>query len=315
MKTYVIKRLLQVIPVLFLIAGIVFFLLRLIPGDPAAIYVGANAEPGVVESIRREMGLDQPIYIQFFIWLSRVMRGDFGASIFYHLDVIQLILQRLPVTLTLGFLSMVFALLLAVPSGIMASVNQNSYKDYLFTLLAVMGISIPGFWLALMMVIFFSVKLGWFPATGYVSPFEHFLKGMHYLVLPCISQALLASAIIARMTRSTMLEVLRQEYMTTARGKGLPKVWVVGKHALKNAFAPTLTVIGFQLGNILGGAVITETIFSLPGIGQLIYTAIGQRDYPIVQGCILLTAFGFVIINLVVDLLYSYFDPRIVYEG
>ena len=265
MKTYVIKRLLQVIPVLLLIAGMVFFLLRLIPGDPAAIYVGANAEPGVVESIRREMGLDQPIYVQFLFWLSRVIRGDFGTSIVYQMDVVSLILQRLPVTLILGSLSMVFALLLAVPSGIMASANQNSYKDYLFTLLAVLGISIPGFWLALMLVIFFSVKLGWFPATGYVSPFEDFLRGIHYLILPCLSQALLASAIIARMTRSTMLEVLRQEYITTARGKGLPKIWVVGKHALKNAFAPTLTVIGFQLGNILGGAVIPRRSSAFPG--------------------------------------------------
>jgi len=315
MKTYVLKRVLQVFPVLLLIAVIVFFLLRMIPGDPAAIYVGPEAEPGVVESIRQEMGLDQPVYVQFFIWISRVMRGDFGTSIFYHMDVVQLILQRLPVTLILGFLSTVFALLLAVPAGILAAVNQNNYKDYLFTLLAVLGISMPGFWLALMMIIFFSVKLGWFPATGYVSPFEHFLEGMHFFVLPCISHALLASAIIARMTRSTMLEVLRQDYITTARGKGLPKVWVVAKHALKNSFAPTLTVIGFQLGNILGGAVITETIFSLPGIGQLVFTAIGQRDYPIIQGCILLTACGFVIINLIVDLLYSYFDPRIVYEG
>jgi len=314
-KTYVIKRLLQAVPVLLLIAIIVFFLLRLIPGDPAAIYVGANAEPGVVESIRREMGLDQPIYIQFFIWLSRVLRGDFGTSIVYQTEVVSIILQRLPVTLILGFLSMVLALLLAVPAGILASANQNSYKDYLFTLLAVLGISIPGFWLALMLVIIFSVKLGWFPATGFVSPFEDFLRGMQYLVLPCVSQALLACAIIARMTRSTMLEVLRQEFITTARGKGLPRIWVVGKHALKNAFAPTLTVIGFQLGNILGGAVITETIFSLPGIGQLIYNAIGQRDYPIIQGCILLVSFGFVLINLIVDLLYSYFDPRIVYEG
>ena len=184
MKTYVIKRLLQVIPVLLLIAVIVFFLLRLIPGDPAAIYVGANAEPGVVESIRREMGLDQPIYIQFFIWLSRVMQGDFGTSIVYHMDVVAIILQRLPVTLILGFLSMMLALLLAVPAGILAAANQNSYKDYLFTLLAVLGISIPGFWLALMLVIFFSVKLGWFPATGFVSPFEDFLRGMQYWSCP-----------------------------------------------------------------------------------------------------------------------------------
>ncbi|MGD8561926.1 MAG: ABC transporter permease [Desulfarculaceae bacterium] len=315
MKIYILKRIIQVIPILFLIALMVFILLRLIPGDPVLVMVGDQAEPGVVEALRHEMGLDQPIMAQFFYWLAHIAKGDFGKSIIYQMDVLDLIFQRLPVTLTFGLFSTLFALFLAVPSGIIAAVHQNTYKDYLFTLLAVFGVSVPSFWLALMFIIFFSVKLGWFPATGYVSPYTHFFEGMKYLILPCVSHGILTAAIIARMTRSTMLEVLRQDFITTAKGKGLPRYWIVYKHALKNAFAPTLTIIGFQLGNVLGGAVITETIFTLPGLGQLIYHSIGQRDYPVIQACILLTAVGFVFINLVVDLMYCYFDPRISYEN
>jgi peptide/nickel transport system permease protein len=314
MKIYILKRIILVVPVLFLIALMVFILLRLIPGDPVQIMVGDQADPAVLAAIRHEMGLDKPVMVQFFYWLARIAQGDFGQSTTYSMDVLELIWQRLPVTLTFGLFSTLFALLLAVPSGIIAAVHQNTYKDYLFTLLAVFGVSVPSFWLALMFVIFFSLHLGWFPATGYVSPYANFLEGIKYLVLPCVSHGILTAAIIARMTRSTMLEVLRQDYITTAKGKGLPKYWVVYKHALKNAFAPTLTIIGFQLGNILGGAVITETIFTLPGLGQLIYNSIGQRDYPVIQACILLTAVGFVFINLVVDMMYCYFDPRITYE-
>ena len=310
-----IKRLIQIVPTLLLIAVMVFFLIRLIPGDPALVLMGEQPDPVLLEAIRHEMGLDKPIYVQFLVWLSKMGRGDFGKSIVYKMEIIPLILQRLPVTLTFGGLSMLFAFLIAIPSGIIASVHRNTYKDYLFSFLAVLGVSIPSFWLALMFIVFFSVKLGWFPTMGYVSPFEDFFKGMHHLILPCISHGLLSAAIIARMTRSSMLEVLRQDYITTARGKGLPKFWIIYKHAFKNAFAPTLTVIGFQLGNVLGGAVIIETIFSLPGIGQFIYTAIGQRDYPVIQACILLTAVGFVLINIFVDLLYSYFDPRVRHEG
>jgi peptide/nickel transport system permease protein len=204
--------------------------------------------------------------------------------------------------------------MLAVPSGVLAAVNQNNYKDYFFTLVAVLGVSIPNFWLSLLFIIWFSMYLDWFPTTGYVSPLVDFWSWLHHLVLPAVSHGILTAAIVARMTRSTMLEVLRQDYITTAKGKGLPRRVVIIKHALKNAFAPTLTVIGFQLGNIFGGAIITETIFSLPGVGQLIYRSIGNRDYPVVQGSILLIAIAFIFINLIVDLCYSYFDPRIRYE-
>jgi len=314
-RVYIIKRILTIVPVIFLVSFIVFLLLHLIPGDPALVFVGEDADPGEVERIRFEMGLDQPLYVQFGTWFAKIIRGDFGESIIYQRPVIDLIWERLPVTLSFGFLALLISLILAIPSGILAAANQNTYKDYFFTLIAVLGISIPGFWLALIFIFTFSLKLGWLPAIGYVPLTQNFWGGLKYLILPSTSHAFLTAAIVARMIRSSMLEVLRQDFITTARGKGLPARWVIYKHALKNAFAPTLTVIGFQIGAVVGGSVIFETIFTLPGVGQMIYTAIGDRDYPVVQGCLLIVAFGFVLVNLIVDLLYSYFDPRITYEG
>ncbi len=314
MLVYAIKRSLTIVPVILLVSLIVFLLIHFIPGDPALVFVGEDAAPGEVERIRFEMGLDQPLYVQFGTWLAMVARGDFGESIIYQRPVIDLIWERLPVTLSFGFFSMLISLMIAIPSGILAAVNQNTYKDYFFTFIAVLGISIPGFWLALMFIFTFSLKLGWLPAIGYIPLTQDFWGGVECLILPSTAHALLTAAIVARMLRSSMLEVLRQDFITTARGKGLPERWVIYKHALKNAFAPTLTVIGFQIGAVIGGSIIFETIFTLPGIGQMIYTAIGDRDYPVVQGCLLVIAFSFVFVNLIVDLLYSYFDPRITYE-
>ncbi len=314
MRVYVIKRIMTIVPVIFLVSVIVFILIHFIPGDPALVFVGEDAAPGEVELIRVEMGLDKPLYVQFGTWLSKIVRGDFGESIIYQRPVINLLIERLPVTLSFGFFSMLISLLFAIPAGIMAAANQNTYKDYFFTLIAVLGISIPGFWLALMFIFIFSLKLGWLPAIGYIPLTQDFLGGLKCLILPSTAHAMLTAAIVARMLRSSMLEVLRQDYITTARGKGLPERWVIYKHALKNAFAPTLTVIGFQIGAVIGGSIIFETIFTLPGVGQMIYTAIGDRDYPVVQGCLLIIAFSFVLVNLIVDLLYSYFDPRITYE-
>jgi len=314
LRAHLIKRILTIVPVIFLVSLIVFLLLHLIPGDPALVYVGEDAEPGEIERIRFEMGLDRPLYVQFGTWFVKIIRGDFGESIIYQRPVIDLILERLPVTLSFGFFAMLISLMFAIPSGILAAVNHNTYKDYFFTFIAVLGISIPGFWLSLMFISTFSLKLGWLPATGYVPLTENFWGGVECLILPSTAHALLTAAIVARMLRSSMLEVLRQDFITTARGKGLPARWVIYKHALKNAFAPTLTIIGFQIGAVIGGSIIFETIFTLPGVGQMIYTAIGDRDYPVVQGCLLIIALSFVLVNLIVDLLYSYFDPRITYE-
>jgi len=209
---------------------------------------------------------------------------------------------------------MIFALLIALPSGVMAAVAHNTRKDYLFMLFSIVGVSLPGFWLGLMALLVFSVVLGWFPATGFVPMWEEFWIGLRFMVLPAISLGLFKAAVVARMTRSAMLEVMRLEYVTHAKAKGLSPFKVIFKHALKNAFAPTLTTIGIQYGMLLGGAVVTETVFSLPGLGKYLVVSIYNRDYPVVQGCILFIALVYVIINLIVDLFYGYFDPRIQYE-
>lgn len=313
MLKYIISRMLYFLPTLFLVAVMAFMLLHLIPGDPAVVMLGEDASPEQVAMTRKVLGLDKPLPIQFVTWLSNVFKGDFGQSIHTKRPVMQSIKERFPVTLTLTTLAMLFSLLIAVPSGIMASVYHNTRKDYLFMAITNLGVSIPGFWLGLMALVVFSVQLGWFPSTGYVAIWEDLWQGLRYMILPSITLGLFMAAVVARMTRSSMLEVNRLEYITHARAKGLSEWKVVLKHALKNAFAPTLTTVGIQYGRLLGGAVVTETVFSLPGLGKYLVVSIYMRDYPVVQGCILFIALIYAVINLVVDILYSYFDPRIEY--
>ena len=314
MLRYIVKRILYFIPTLLLVGLIVFFLVHFIPGDPAVVMLGEDASQEDLAALRIELGLDKPVAVQFFSWMGRVLRGDFGSSIHTKRPVIQSVRERFPVTITLTTLAMIFSLILAIPSGIMAAVYQNSRKDYLFMLASILGVSIPGFWLGLMALLIFSVNLGWFPCTGFVSIYEDVFEGLRYMILPSITLGLFMAAVVARMIRSSMLEVLRLEYVTHARAKGLSEWKVITKHALKTAFAPTLTTIGMQYGFLLGGAVVTETVFSLPGLGKYMLVSIYMRDYPVVQGCILFVAIVYGVINLVVDLLYSYFDPRITYE-
>jgi len=314
MIRYIARRLFYIIPTLLIVAFLVFFLIHLIPGDPALIILGENANPESVRVLRESLGLDKSLHYQFVIWLAKIAKGDLGISIFTKRPVIQSIVERFPVTLLLTTLALIFSLLLALPSGILAAVYHNTGKDYLFMLGAILGVSLPGFWLGLMALLIFSVQLRWFPSTGFVPIWEEFWGGLRYLVLPSITMGLYMAAVVARMIRSSMLEVLRLEYVTHARAKGLTEWKVITKHALKNAFAPTLTTIGIQYGMLLGGAVITETVFSLPGLGKYLVTAIHVRDYPVVQGCIFFVAFTYMIINLAVDMLYTYFDPRITYE-
>jgi len=246
--------------------------------------------------------------------MGRVLRGDFGVSIHSKLPVWDSITERFPVTLCITTLALLFSLLISLPSGILAAVQHNTRKDYLFMLGTILGVSIPGFWLGLISLLVFSVHLGWFPSTGFVPIWEEFWEGLRYLILPSVTLGLFMAAVVARMVRSSMLEVLRLEYITHARAKGLSEWKVITKHALKNAFAPTLTTIGTQYGMLLGGAVVTETVFSLPGLGKYLVVAIYMRDYPVVQGCILFIALVYVMINLLVDLLYGFFDPRIQYR-
>lgn len=308
---YVFKRLLYFIPTILLVALVVFFLIHLVPGDPAVVMLGEDATPAQVEATRKALDLDKPLPMQFAIWLGNALKGDFGVSIHTKIPVTQSIKNRFPVTFTLVTLAMIFSVLLAVPSGVLAAVFHNTNKDYLFMLGSILGVSIPGFWLGLVTLLIFSVNLGWFPSTGFVPIWENFWEGLRYMILPAFTLGLFMAAVVARMARSSMLEVLRLEYVTHARAKGLSERKVIIKHALKNAFAPTLTTIGVQYGMLLGGAVITETVFSLPGLGKYLVVSIFMRDYPVVQGCILFIALMNAVINLLVDSLYSYFDPRI----
>lgn len=314
MIKYCVKRIIYLIPTLMLVAIMIFSLIHLIPGDPASVMLGADATEEDLNAIRQELGLEKPIATQFGLWLGKVIKGDFGISIQTKIPVMQSIKERFSVTLILTTLAMIFSLIIAIPSGIMAAVYQNSRKDYLFMLGSILGVSIPGFWLGLIALLVFSVKLGWFPSTGFVSISENVLEGFRYMILPSITLGLFMAAVVARMIRSSMLEVLRLEYVTHARAKGLSEWKVITKHALKTAFAPTLTTIGIQYGFLLGGAVVTETVFSLPGLGKYVVVSIYMRDYPVVQGCILFIAIVYCVANLVVDLLYSYFDPRVRYE-
>lgn len=312
MIIYITKRILYLIPTLFLVALIVFLLIHLVPGDPAMI-MGQEATPWDVEAIRKELGLDRPLPMQFIHWIGNVLVGNFGISYHSKIPVIQSIKERFPVTFTLVTLAILFSLIISLPSGILAAVYQNTRKDYLFMLASILGVSLPGFWLGLMGLLVFSVHLGWLPSTGYVAIWEDFWEGLKYMILPSITLGLFTAAVVARMIRSSMLEVLRLEYITHARAKGLTEWSVINKHALKNAFSPTLTTIGIHYGMLLGGAVITETVFSLPGLGRFLVVSISMRDYQVVQGCILFIALVYMLINLIVDILYGYFDPRIRY--
>ena len=314
MISYILKRIFYFIPSLFLAALLIFSLVHLIPGDPALVMLGEAASPETAKALRETLGLDKPLPVQFALWIGKMIKGDLGISIHTKVSVVQSIQERFPVTLTLTTLAMLFSLLLSLPSGTLAAVYQNTSKDYLFMLASILGVSIPGFWLGLMSLLIFSVSLGWFPSTGFVPFWEDFWEGLRYMVLPSITLGLHMAAVISRMTRSSMLEVLRLEYITHARAKGLTEWIVIAKHALKNALGPTLTTIGLQFGVLLGGAVVTETVFSLPGLGKYLVLSIYARDYPVVQGCILFIALVYMVINLIVDILYVTFDPRITYE-
>ncbi len=303
---YIIRRLLIMLPVLLGISLIIFTIVRVIPGDPGYIMAGPHATKDQVEQIRAQLGLDKHPVTQYFIFLQKLFRGDLGTSTRTGLPVTKEIMARLPNTLLLALASILIATVFGVLTGIIAGVKQNSKFDYLSMLVALFGLSMPVFWLGLMLMLLFSIKLGWFPSVG-ADSFKH-------LVLPAITLGANSTAIIARMTRSSMLEVIRLDYIRTARAKGLPEKLVLSRHALKNALIPVVTVIGLQTGTLLGGAVLTEIVFAWPGIGRLLVEAILSRDYPVVQGVVLVVATMFIFVNLIVDILYSYLDPRIRYH-
>jgi peptide/nickel transport system permease protein len=302
------------IPVLSLVAVISFLLIHIIPGDPAAVMLGTDATPQEIAKLREDLGLNEPLHVQFYRWISKVLRGDLGDSFFMGRPVAVALAERLPATILLAVAALFFALLIGMPAGIIAAVKRGSIIDQLVMIIALIGVSLPSFWIGLNLILVFSVALRWLPSGGYVPLTENFFDGLRCLLMPAFALGFMQAALIARMTRSSMLEVLRQDYIRTARSKGLSERVVVGLHALKNAMIPILTVIGTAFGVLLGGAVIVETVFAYPGIGRLVVSAVQRRDYPVIQGALLLISSLYVLVNLLVDILYTLIDPRIKYN-
>ena len=311
MLKYTLHRIALAIPTLLIVAVIVFVLMRLIPGDPAQLMLGDLENPRALEQMRRDLGLDKPVLAQFAIWLKRVVAGDLGNSIAQQRPVMEMLVSGFGVTASLVIPAVVIASLLAIPLGMVAAWKQNTVTDAAVVTAAIVFLSIPSFWLGLLFLLFFGLKLDLLPVVGYVSMFENFTEGLRYLLMPVTALALIETGVLIRMARSSTIEVLRLEYITHARAKGLRELTVANRHALKNAMAPTWTMIGLTLGSLLGGAVVTETVFTLPGIGRLLVDSIFARDYPVVQGCLLFVTLIYVLVNLLVDLCYPLFDPRV----
>lgn len=313
MKSYIIKRLILTVPVLLGISVIVFFIMALIPGDPALAILGSYATPENVDKLRQEFGLDKPLVEQYFIWLTNLLQGDFGRSYSLNRPVLDEVLERLGPTLLLAGTSLLICTMLGLVAGIVSAVKQYGWQDKILTLVVLIGISTPSFWLGLILVLIFSVHLQWFPASGMFAIYGGGdLKDLlHHLVLPAITLAIVATGVIARLTRSNMLEVLRQDYVRTARAKGLTERKVIYKHAFKNALVNIIPVIGIQAGFVLGGAVYIETVFQWPGIGRMLVTAITTRDILLVQGGVLLVAAAYVLFNLLADVMQRVLDPRL----
>jgi peptide/nickel transport system permease protein len=336
MGRYILGRLLQLVPVLLGISLLVFAFLHLIPGDPAVTMLGDRATPAALEVLRERMGLNEPLPLQYLTFLGNLLKFDLGTSIFTGVPIIEEIKTKWPATFELSIVAMLIALIIGIPAGVMAAVRKNSLIDNLMMSGSLLGVSMPVYWLGLLLVYLFAVNLQWLPPSGRIGInvgydfepitgffiFDALIQGnfqalgdiLSHLLLPAITLSTIPLAIIARITRSAMLEVLSQDYIRTARSKGLKEFLVIGKHALKNAMLPVVTVVGLEFGTLLGGAILTETIFSWPGIGSWIYGGILQRDYPIVQGGVVFVAFVFVLINLLVDISYVFLDPRIQYK-
>jgi peptide/nickel transport system permease protein len=308
---FVVRRLLLTIPILFLVSILAFTLIHLIPGDPAQVILGEESTPEAYEELRKQLNLDKPIVVQYSIWLGNVLQGNLGMSIISHVPVSTLIAQRLPATIELTIGTFLVALLIAFPTGILAAVRRGKIADYTSTFLALGGMSIPSFWLGMMAIIYFSVHLGWLPASGYVPFTQDPKNSLLAMILPCLATGLRESAVLMRMLRSSLLEVVNMDFVRTAKAKGLNEFNTVVGHVLRNAMIPVVTTSGLMVAGLLGGLVITESIFSIPGFGRLIVESVYKRDYVTVQGAILVSALLVVLVNLIVDLLYVVIDPRI----
>jgi len=311
MFRFIVRRLVLSLPILLLVSIMVFGLIHLIPGDPVTVILGQEATPEAAAALRHELGLDQPLLIQYVTWVSHVLRGDLGRSLVDRTPVIDQIKLRLPVTLELTIGTFLIALLIAIPAGVLSATRRGSVADYTSTLIALGGLSIPSFWLGIMFILFFAVRLHWFPASGYVPFAQDPRANLAAMIMPMVATGIRESAALTRMLRSSLLEVLNADYVRTARGKGLSEWLVVMRHAFRNALVPVVTSAGLLLAGLIGGLVITETIFAIPGFGRLIVEAIYQRDFVTVQGAILVSALMVVGINLIVDLIYALIDPQI----
>jgi len=302
MGTYMLRRLLHGVLVLFGVSVIVFLLMHL-SGDPVAVLLPLDTPPEQIEAFRHKMGFDQPLPVQYFLFLSRAVRGDFGYSYHYRTDAMSIVLARMPATLELTFAALFISLLVAIPAGILAALKRDSLPDMLIRILVLLGQAVPGFWLAIVLIMIFGVRLGWLPVSG--------AEGWQSLILPAIVTGSFSMATVTRLLRCNLLETFEENYIQTARGKGLPPWLITTRHALKNAGIPVITIVGLQMGWLLGGAVISEVVFAYPGMGRLAVTAISYRDVPVIQSFVAVTALIVVVINLGVDVLYSWLDPRI----
>jgi peptide/nickel transport system permease protein len=314
MKVYLLRRIIAVIPVMLIVATVAFVLIHLAPGDPASVIAGPDATQEDIARISQKLGLDEPMPVQLYRWYVKILRGDLGDSIFLRRPVLQAIFERIEPTLLLTLWATLVAVCLGVPAGVISARYHNSGVDQSFMALALFGLSVPNFLLGLLMILVFGVWLGWLPVAGYVPLEEGLGANVRSLIMPALALGLVQSALIARMTRSSMLDVLREQYILASRAKGLEERTVVYKHALKNALIPTLTVVGITFALLIGGAVVIETVFNIPGVGRLIISAVLRRDYPVIQGVVLLIAVAYTAINLLVDLAYLIVDPRIRYQ-
>ncbi|HVM13381.1 MAG TPA: nickel ABC transporter permease [Egibacteraceae bacterium] len=313
MARYITRRVLQALVVTLGISVLVFMLVHLVPGDPIRVALGTRFDQATYDALRERAGFNQPLIVQYFTWLGNAVQGDLGVSFRSGDPVTSTILGVLPATLTLAFASLVVALVIAIPLGILSAVRSGSKLDYAATVFSQFGISIPDFWMGIMLILLFSLTLGWLPSSGYTPLTEDPGDWLRHLVMPAVTVGVVSGSILTRFVRSSMLEALSQDYTRTARSKGLHERVVVTRHVLKNAMIPVVTVTGLQLATLLGGVIIVEQVFSWPGLGRLALIAVQRRDYPVLQGAVLVMALTFLVINLVVDLLYAWLDPRIKY--
>lgn len=313
MANFLLRRLLTTIVVMLGISIVVFMIIHLVPGDPVRIMLGLQADQAKVEEIRHQMGFDRPLIIQYGEWLGRALRGDLGESYITGQKVSEAVWQRLPATLSLAFAALSIGVLIALPAGVISALKSGSVWDYAAMIFSQLGVSIPDFWLGIMFILIFALFLGWLPPSGFVKPSENFGEWLRHLILPATTIGLISASIMTRFIRSAVLEMVAKNHVRTARAKGLTERRVTLRHILLNASIPIVTIVGLQLASLLGGVIIVEIIFAWPGLGRLALDAVTRRDYPMVQGAVLMVALTFAIVNLLVDLLYAYLDPRVKY--